>query len=326
MCGHIYHTETQHQSYNRALWLNGPAPRTAPDCLKLRGRSTIFHNTPNIFTFCDACWCDFQEPNDLCKYGHNKGRNVQLFPDDEPQCVFAYFALFCKYAHNQYIWIRPDSLSQSWSSLGPGFFGTLHFLEREPSEYENIRFFLEGGGVSEQHLFWISVLPRHMSIQGIIGSKCLTTVQTCHTYVGNVVSFNMPCHIGPSVRLVGTIRAAKCDLVQLRNFSKHNFPHFIITGAWKSYFIEQYIWINAVLFNIFVRSTGVFSQGFPSGTDFSTQTTLDAKWRHVTRFDVVSHVSAALRAITAFCALETKPFWVHRHLGLDQIIQLLKSA
>ena len=180
--------------------------------------------------------------------------------------------------------------------------------------------------VSGKDLFWIPVLPWHMSVEGIIGSKCLTTIQTCHTYVGNVVSFNMPRHVGPSVWLVGTICAAKCDLVQLQDFSKHNFPHFIKTGAWKSHLIEQNIWRNAVSFNIFVCPTGVFSQCFPGGTDFSTQTALDAKWRHVTRFYVVSHVSATLRAITAFCALETKPFRVHSHLGLDQIIQLLKSA
>ena len=46
----------------------------------------------------------------------------------------------------------------------------------------------------------------------------------------------------------------------------------------------------------------------------------------MTRFYVITHVSAALRAITAFCALEPKTFWVLSHLGLDQIIQLLKSA
>ena len=55
MCGHILHTETQHQFYNRALLLNGPAPRTAPGCLKLRRKSTIFNNTPNVFTSCDVC-------------------------------------------------------------------------------------------------------------------------------------------------------------------------------------------------------------------------------------------------------------------------------
>ena len=149
MCGHILHTESQYQSYNRALWLNGPAPRTAPDCLKLREENVQVSRTHHIFTFYDACWCGFQEPSDLCKYVHNRGRHAQLSPDDEPLCVFAYFALFCKYAHNQCIWIRPDSLSQSWSSLGPGFFGTLHFLEGEPSEYEEKNIFPGKGRVKE---------------------------------------------------------------------------------------------------------------------------------------------------------------------------------
>ena len=72
-----------------------------------------------------------------------------------------------------------------------------------------------------------------MSAKGIIGSKCLTTVQTCNTDIANVVSFHMPCHIGPSVWLVRTIRAAKCNLVQLHDFFKHNLPRLIVTGAWK---------------------------------------------------------------------------------------------
>ena len=45
----------------------------------------------------------------------------------------------------------------------------------------------------------------------------------------------------------------------------------------------------------------------------------------MTGLNVVAHVSATLGTVAAFCAPETKTFSVHLHLGLDQIIELLKS-
>ena len=75
-----------------------------------------------------------------------------------------------------------------------------------------------------------------MSVQGIVGCKWLTTIHAGHTNVRNMVPLDVPCYICSSVWLVGALSAAKWDLVQLHDFSKHNLSHFMITGSCR---IEQ---------------------------------------------------------------------------------------
>ena len=82
---------------------------------------------------------------------------------------------------------------------------------------------------------------------------------------------------------------------------------------------------KANLFCVFVCSACVFSQCFPGWTNFLTCTALNTKRGDMTGLNVVAHVSATLGTVAAFCALETKTFSIHLHLGLDQIIELLKS-
>ena len=71
---------------------------------------------------------------------------------------------------------------------------------------------------------------------------------------------------------------------------------------------------------------GMLTQRFPGRTDFAAETAFYATCRDMTRFYVVPHVSVTLGAIITLITLETKPVRVCSHLGLDQIIQLLKSA